>query len=453
MTQVASAHVAVIGGGCAGLAAAAKLVEAGIKTTLFDASPTLGGRARGVIWSGQQLDNGQHILLGAYSETLALLALTGVNLDAALLRLPLHLLVPGKFELRARRHLPAPLHIVCGLLRAQGLTWAERIAIIRLIGWARLVNFKLPADEPLQQLLKRKAQPEKVVKLLWEPLCLAALNTPLATASAQVFLHVLRDSFAGARQASDMLLPRHNLSALLADPCAEYIRRHGGDIRLGTAITHITQNGSSFLLHAHESPSGEFSHVIVAAPPFRLGELLASMPKLAPSVDLCRQFDYQPIYTIYLQYSADARLPAPMVALAGARHSQWLFDRGRLCGQHGLIAVIISAAGAHQRLTQQALAAAVAQEVSSAFPSFSAPSWHKVIAEKRATFACTCDLARPSSSTAIRGLYLAGDYTAGDYPATIEAAVSSGANCARHVMDELDRDNQTTESRYAFRTR
>lgn len=437
MTQAASAHVAVIGGGCAGLAAAAKLAEAGIKTILFEASQTLGGRARGVNWNGQQLDNGQHILLGAYSETLTLLRLAGVNLDEALLRLPLHLLVPGNFELRARG-LPAPLHILFGLLHAQGLAFAERMAVIRLIAWARLLNFKLPVDEPLQQLLKRKAQPEKAVKLLWEPLCLAALNTPLATASAQVFLHVLRDSFAGARHASDMLLPRRDLSAVLADPCAQYIQRQGGDIRLGTAITRITQSDTGFLLHAHDEACGEFSQVIVAVPPFRLGELLADMPELAQTMDLCRQFDYQPIYTIYLQYASGARLPAPMIALADTRYSQWLFDRGQLCEQQGLIAVIISAEGEHQRLTQQDLAAAVAQEVALAFPSFTAPLWHKVIAEKRATFACTYDVIRPESPTAICGLYLAGDYTAGDYPATIEAAVRSGANCARHVMAELD---------------
>jgi hydroxysqualene dehydroxylase len=115
--------------------------------------------------------------------------------------------------------------------------------------------------------------------------------------------------------------------------------------------------------------------------------------------------------------------------------SQWVFDRGILCGQNGLMAVIISAVGEHQALTQDALALRVAQELRDAFPHLTKPLWHKVIAEKRATFSCSVSLARPSHATPYPNLYLAGDYTYKDYPATIEGAVRSGVACADLVCN------------------
>ena len=438
MTALSRPHVAVIGGGCAGLAAAASLAEHGIKVTLLEASRQLGGRARGIHWKGQTLDNGQHILLGAYSETLRLLNLAEVAQDQALLRLPLQLTMHGQFELRAIPHLPAPLHIIDGLLRAPGLSMRERYASIRFMAWMKLKAFSLVQDETLQNLLARKAQPARLIKLLWEPLCLAALNTPLQTASAQVFLNVLRDSFSKSRSDSDMLLPRHDLSALSAGPLAAYINRNGGTIKSNAPVAKLHRADAGFVVETDSGEQTHFSHVILAVSPFRLAAVVGHLPELAEAVSLCAQFSYQPIYTVYLQYPETVKLSAsmthtPMIGLAEG-YSQWVFDRGALCGQHGLLAVVISAEGAHQKLTQENLAQEIAKELSTHFPHLPQPLWHKVVAEKRATFACTANLQRPAQKTPLPDLYLAGDYTAGDYPATIEGAVRSGVQCANHII-------------------
>ncbi len=440
LTPQPAPNVAVIGGGCAGLTATARLAEAGIPTTVFEAAPQLGGRARGLSWKGQRLDNGQHILLGAYSETLALMRLASLDFDQALLRMPLQLCMHGEFELRAQPSLPAPLHLLAGLLKARDLTWPERFAAIRFMIRLHLVGFKLETDEPLLPLLQRKSQSARMIRLLWEPLCLAALNTPVADASAQVFLNVLRDSFARSRSDSDLLLPRRDLGTLLAEPIAAYVRSKGGDVRTGSTVHAVTRmSDSGYRLQMQDGRNIDFSHVVIATAPAAAATLLPPLPELMPIADLCRQFRYQPIYTVYLQYAPATRLPAPMIGL-GTGYSQWLFDRGRLYGQDGLIAAVISAEGPHQALTQQALAAAVAAELSQAFPAFSTPLWHKVIAEKRATFACTPALPRPAGQTPLPGLYLAGDYTAGDYPATIEGAVRNGTQCANRIIAELGRN-------------
>ncbi len=434
------AHVAVIGGGCAGLAAAARLAEQHIPVTLFETSPQLGGRARGIQWKGQSMDNGQHILLGAYSETLSLLKLAGVAENQVLLRLPLQLTMQPDFELRACNLLPAPLHILAGLIHAKGISWHERWCAIRFMAWMKLIGFKLKQDAALAELLKIRGQSVKLTKLLWEPLCLAALNTPLASASAQVFLNVLRDSFSKAKSDSDMLLPRLDLSALMAMPLADFITKNGGLVKTGMCVEGIEQDGLQFSVTAADGTVSKFSHLVLAVSPFRLADITKNLPALESARANCKAMQYQPICTIYLQYAEHIELPRPMTGLTDGL-SQWVFDRGRLYGQHGLVAVVISAEGEHQGLTQEALAARVADELGSAFPELatvlSKPSWHKVITEKRATFACSVNLERPQMMTSIPNLYLAGDYVAGDYPATIEGAAISGASAAKAIIQSI----------------
>ncbi len=428
-------HIAIVGGGCAGLATAAQLAATGMPVTLFEAAPQLGGRARGLNWNGRRLDNGQHILLGAYHETMRLLRLAGVDVAKNMLRLPLQLTVHPHFELHAARHLPAPFHIVGGLLRAKGLSWRERLAALRLMTLLKLTRFRLPQDEILSLFLERHRQPESLVRLLWEPLCLAVLNTPLNQASAQVFLNVLRDSFSRARSDSDLLLPCQDLSTLIMDPLAQFVRHAGSTICLETMVSSIQTHDGGFAVH-HGNLTDYFSHVVLAVSPFRAGELMSALPALADASRWCEAFTYQPIITIYLQYPDNVRLPTPLICLTGG-HAQWVIDRGALDGQAGLLAVVISATGAHQTLTQAALATAVAEELRIAFPGWPAQLWHKVIAEKRATFACTPGLPRPQQRTNLPNFYLAGDFTAGDYPATIEGAVRSGVKCAQLILDHL----------------
>jgi predicted NAD/FAD-dependent oxidoreductase len=172
-----------------------------------------------------------------------------------------------------------------------------------------------------------------------------------------------------------------------------------------------------------------YSHVICAAPPVAAAKLLRPIAELAETVAQIDSLEHQPIYTVYLQYPAHVALPHPMLGLH-RRYSQWLFDKGCIAGQHGLLAAVISAEGIHQELSQDELAQKVIAELREEFGIAEQPQWFKVIAEKRATFCCAPRLQRPSQLTPLPRLLLAGDYTAGDYPATLEGAVVSGLKCA-----------------------
>lgn len=422
--------VAVIGGGYAGMATAVSLAAQNISVTVFEAGKQPGGRARRVDHHNTALDNGLHILSGAYSETLRLIRAVNPQYETALLRIPLAWHMHGEFDLAAPR-LPAPLHLLIALLRARGAGVGERLAIIRFLAELKRADFHLAVDCSVEQLLTYFRQSEFMQRVFWRPLCVAALNTPPALASAQIFVNVLRDTMNASRAASDLLLSRVDLSALFPEPATVFVAQHGGSVRLGTRVTAIESLDAGFAVVAG-GESNTFSHVVCALPPHQVGAFIDGIPALAGAATMIAQFRYQPIYSVWLQYPSPVTLPHPMLGFAdGPLH--WLFDRGTLCGQSGLIGAVISAEGAHQELTQDELGALAQSEIARRIGGLPPPQWVRVIAEKRATFACTPGLQRPTSVTPLKNFYLAGDYTASEYPATLETAVRSGIACAAAI--------------------
>lgn len=426
-------RVAVIGGGWSGMAAAVELVHRGVPVTVFEAGKVLGGRARRVETGDMVLDNGLHILVGAYRETLRLIELVCSAGDApGLLRMPLRLRVEPGFELAAPR-LPAPLHLAAALAMAKGLSAADRLAALRFMLALRLARFRCDPALSVDELLTRHRQTPVLTRFLWAPLCISALNTRPAEASAQAFLAVLRDSLAASRAASDLLLPRRDFSALFPEPAARYVEARGGAVHVSTAVRAVHARAQGF--EVDSSRGGVFRSVVLATDAPRAGELLASLPGTEAFVTRLRALEYRPIHSIYLRYPAHVRLPLPMIGFAGSV-AQWAFDRGSLCGQHGLIGVVISASDAYRRMPHDRLAHEVHRALADVLPGLPDPLGHRVIAEKRATFACLPQLDRPTCRTPVPRLYLAGDYTASEYPATLEAAVRSGITCAMMIAKD-----------------
>lgn len=424
--------VAIIGAGYAGLACAVELARRGVPVTLFERSHVLGGRARVVFKDGWQVDNGQHILIGAYTELTRLLRLTGVA-PRVLERLPLTLHVPGRMHLQAAR-LPAPLHLALGLLRAQGLDWADRFAMLRLMRYLKKRRFRLDTRMTVQRLLHETGQTERLSALVWVPLCIAALNTPAEAASAQVFANVLRDSLAAGAGASELLIPRVDLSELFPVQAARYLAVRKGKTRTGNAINAIQPGDDGLRLAGDPDDSQRYQHVVLATAPYHAGALLRTTgrcDRLAQQID---NLQYEPITTVYLALGEHVRLPCAMIALADG-HAQWAFDRGQLGGEAGLVACVISAHGPHESMTREDLEIAVHQqlerELMQRLPS---PLWTMTITEQRATFACRPDVQRPSARTPVTGLWLAGDYIDSPYPATLESAVRSGTAVAAEIL-------------------
>ena len=420
--------VAVVGGGWAGCAAALTLAEAGVAVTLYEASHTLGGRARAVELEGQALDNGQHILLGAYEQTLQLIErLHPAAMSDGLWRLPLTLTQPPDFSLTCPR-LPAPLHLLAGLLGAQGLSWREKLAAAR---WAHALLNQTDTPDHLSVSQFTRSQPEKLSRLLWHPLCVSALNTPPETASAQVFRDVIRAAFGGRNQHSDLLLPRRDLTALFPAPAAARVIELGGAVRLASRVTALdADNGCRHTRHPRRQAALQPRHPRrraaasvrpgCAGPATRIDACVmwrptATNPSPPATCNTTRLFDWPS------RYSPWPNGPA-----------QFVFDRGQSHGQAGLLAFVASAA---TNLSADWLDQAEAQLQRIAQPG--PPRWRKRIVEKQATYACVPDMARPTVRTAHPRIFLAGDYIAGPYPATLESATLSGVQSAGAILEQL----------------
>ena len=435
--------VAVIGAGWAGCAAAVEATRRGHAVTLFEASRTPGGRARRVEAAlGDQplvLDNGQHILIGAYSETLRLMTELGVDTAAALRRLPLTLQFPdgSGLELPASRHVPAPLDAFAGIVSARGWSWADKLSLLRAAtGW-QFQGFQCASHQSVADLCRGLTA--GAMAQLIEPLCVSALNTPAERASGQVFLRVLQDALFTETGGSNLLLPRVDLSALLPDAALAWLVARNQSVQHGLRVQSLRRTGGQWQLSAQATAPAAgvfdvFDRVVLACPATEAARLVDSdrsgdAAQAQGSVDAwlqqARGLQYEALTTVYA-YAPGARLSQPMLALpatAGAP-AQFAFDRGQLGGPQGLLAFVISASqGDGAVLTAQVLAQAARQlglELQAV----------QTIVEKRATFACTPGLQRPGMQVAA-GLLACGDYIAGPYPATLEGAVRSGLAVAR----------------------
>ena len=414
-----SLKLAVVGGGWAGLAAAARATEAGHRVTLLEMAGQLGGRARGVDVDGLALDNGQHILIGAYRRTLALMALLGVDAREVLDRRPLELRYPDGRGLALPRG-PAWLAFGRAVWGCQGWTPADRWALLRTASMWAWHGFTCDPRWTVDQLCAHL--PQSVRELLIDPLCVAALNTPAAEASAMVLLRVLRDALFGGAGAADLLLPRRSLAALLPEPAERWLRQAGAELRLHRRVQLIAKSEGGW-----QVDGAAFDAVVLASSALEAARL--AQP-LAPAwADQARALRYEPIVTVYLRCPG-GRLPAPMMALVqGAQEpAQFAFDHGALGGAAGIFAFVVSGARVWVEAGLDATAAAVQQQAQSCFaPGIwpQPPVLLRVMAEKRATFACTPGLARPAATIA-PGLVAAGDYVDGPYPATLEGAVRAG---------------------------
>ena len=435
--KVAAKKVAVVGAGWAGCAAAVEATRLGHAVTLFEASRTPGGRARRVDgWlQGQpvSLDNGQHILIGAYSQTLRLMTDLGVDPNASLLRLPLTLQFPdgSGLKLPASRYLPAPLDAFAGILQARGWSWADRLSLLKVaLGW-QLQGFRCASNQTVADLCRGLTA--ATMAQLIEPLCVSALNTPADRASGEVFLRVMHDSLFATSGGSNLLLPRVDLTALLPDAALAWLGARGCSPQLGVRVQDITRVDQRWqVITQNQSPAiTTFDCIVLACPPPEAARLLEGSGTHTEAAETwlsqTRSLQYEALTTVYA-HAPGARLSQPMLALPATAEApaQFVFDRGQLGGPTGLLAFVISASqGEGAALTARVLAQA-AMQLGLQLEAV------QTIVEKRATFACTPGLQRPGTVIA-GGLLACGDYIAGPYPATLEGAVRSGLTAARRL--------------------
>lgn len=451
-------HVRIIGAGWAGLSAAVAAIAQGWQVTLIEASQQTGGRARRIpyktslpssgacsdassqAWlhapcqsgphakaidaSDHTLDNGQHILIGAYQDTLALMRTVGVDVPSVLMRCPLDVRDVKGDGLKLP-NLPAPWHVLVGLSMARGWQWPDKLSLVRAaLQWQRQ-GYRCPSAWTVHDLCETQGLTARVQRSLIEPLCLSALNTAMQEASASVFLRVLQDALLSGPGSADFLLPRQDLSHLLPDPAIAWLTQHGAEVRLGETVNESSLQG---LLQSASAQAP-----IVLATSFRQAAKLTQTLSPAWS-QVAQALSPRAIATVYLRvHDAGFRgLARPILALHGGP-AQFVFCRDQLLGHQGMIAAVASDC----QLEREALPAPVLAQVRTQLGLQDIEVVQTVV-EKQATFACTPDLVRPCAAIPTRQphtLWACGDYVAGPYPATLEGAVRSGLQVIAQIRE------------------
>lgn len=479
----------VIGAGFAGLSAAARLAERGHRVLVLEKRSRLGGRATAFRDrdTGELVDNGQHILAGAYRETFAFLARIGAsgNVKAQPQLAVTMVDERGVSSRLACADLPSPLHLLTGILRWTALSWADRLSVFRLALPLRREQAALVAraatdrraepgtgflagdgatrpdetpEETVEQWLIRHGQSPRLREMLWDPLALAALNQPSAVASASLFARVLAEMFGPDRAAASMVLPTKPLDAMYAEPARAFIEARGGEVRTGADTSVEIEresvrplaNGSGRLVvrvapqPASAAPGEEWrpAAVIAAVPWYVLPSLFTGdVTPLAGTLQAARDTAPSPIVTVNLWYDRPI-LGEPFVGLPG-RRMQWIFEKRLVFGESAShLSLVSSGASDLLAATNADLVTAAQQELREAFPVCREATLLRgtVIREPRATFSIAPGQPpRPATRTAVPRLFLAGDWIATGLPATIESAVRSGHAAADAVAADARR--------------
>jgi squalene-associated FAD-dependent desaturase len=433
----------VIGAGFAGLSAAVRLAGSGARVLVLEARSRLGGRATAFDdrESGELVDNGQHVMLGCYVETLVFMSRIGA-LGNVRVESNLSVTMIDRAGVKTRLTcpaVPAPLHLVAGLFEWDALGWTDRLASLRMAGPLRRARRELmpgarelaaSPGETVEAWLIRNGQTARIREMLWEPLALAALNQPIGQAAAPVFARVLAEMFGPDPRLSAILLPAKSLHLMYAEPAREFIERHGGTVRTGAAAK-LAIDG-----HLQVEASGDSWNpdaVIAAVPWFALRELVANPPAGLDS--LLRSADAMtssPIVTVNLWFDRPA-LDEPFVGLPG-RAMQWVFDKRNLLGGGAShLSLVSSGAAPIVAMSNPDLIAMALRELAEAIPSVREARLVRgsVVREPRATFSLAPGQpARPPVQTPVPGLFLAGDWIDTGLPATIESAVRAGHRAA-----------------------
>ena len=439
-------EITIVGAGWAGLAAAVELSRNGHKVTLYESAKQAGGRARELEHRGHKLDNGQHLMIGAYQQMLELLQAVGIKEYEVFLRIPQWLCIidylqkKPVFELKLPR-LPAPWHLLLGIFKCPSLTWPEKIQT--LFRFNHLLKKEIPQDTSVDQWLASAKLPAHYVSYLLKPLCLAALTTHTTEASARAFQSVLRQTFNGPACNTDLLIAKTSLGDVFPQGAISYIESQGGQVFMEHRVSKINTSGKHVDSIIVNDKTVEVNQLILATPATVTHKLLQDIVACEPIIEQLQQLDHEPVTTVYCQYATSTRLPQPIMGIINAS-AEWLFDR-RVCEQPGLIAAVISAGGEHMTMDKQALATTITKELQQLFPHWPAPDNVLVIREKHATIRChsQVDLHRPTIQTALDNLHLCGDYVyieennQAGLPSTLEAAVRSGVKCAQNLIKEL----------------
>ncbi|MET8676591.1 hydroxysqualene dehydroxylase HpnE [Streptomyces sp. NPDC004647] len=451
----------VIGGGIAGITAALALADAGLRVTLLEGRPRLGGLASSFHREGPagelSVDNGQHVYLRCCSRYRWFLDRIGGSALAPLQeRLDVPVLDVGRPEARRlgrlrRTALPVPLHLAGSLARYPHLSLAERAQVARA---ALALKGLDPADPALDGTdfgtwLHRQGQSPRAVEALWDLVGVATLNARAGQASLGLAAMVFRTGLLSEPGAADIgwsHVPLGELHDTLARTALDTAGVRTLPRTRAQAVTPASDGGWRIGLNSGSRPSDPLhaDTVVLAVPQRETHRLLPDGALDDP--DQLLAIGSSPILNLHVVYDRQV-LRRPFFAALGTP-VQWVFDRTEASGLTGggqYLALSQSAAYSEIDTPVAALRERYLPELERLLPAARGARVRDffVTRERTATFAPAPGVGRlrPAARTRAAGLYLAGAWTDTGWPATMEGAVRSGITAAEAALAEIGRPN------------
>ena len=431
--------VAVVGGGLAGLAAGCALASAGMKVTLFERRPYLGGRASSYQHpgTGEVIDNCQHVLLGCCTNLIDFYQRTGVAGSIRWFERMTFLEPGGRASEIGPSSLPAPLHTTPAFLRASCLEVADKVAIARAM-MALAPTTPRDTGESFLGWLNRHGQTVRAIERFWKPVLVSALNEEVDRVSVPYAAQVMRESFLKSAEAGRMGVPTVPLTDLYS-AAGNYIRERQGDVQFRTSAESFRAELSHVTLVVGQKEE-TFDYAVFALPFDSLERILPDSSASQPLRDALARFETSPITGIHLWF--DRIISDLDHAVLLDRTIQWMFHKSRLQNRnsngHGsYVELVVSASKTLVDKSKQEIVDLAVSELREFFPAARDANLLKstVIKEVHATYSPRpgIEADRPRPETVWPRVFLAGDWTATGWPATMEGAVRSGYLAAQSL--------------------
>jgi squalene-associated FAD-dependent desaturase len=445
-------HVVVVGGGFAGLTAAVRLTQAGVRVTVVERRPFLGGRAYSFPdpVTGDVIDNGPHAFMGAYTALARFLDEIGAPDAIAFqprLCVPMRHPELGGGAIMAGR-VPGVLQPLAALARYRLLSRRDRLGLVAASVRVVARTAQTLAGTTVATLLDRLGQSAAARRCFWDPLVIATLNEDPVHAAAAPFAAVLRRGFLAGAGAARFGVARGPLGDVWARPARQAIERAEGTVLTGATVAEVVladERAAGVRLRDGRQVAADA--VVLALPASAVHGVLPPGLREATAFRRLATVATSPIVSVHLWTDRAVRVGmpaagAPFVGLLGCR-AQWLFDTGPSVSGGRKLATVTSGARCWDGSDDATIVREVTAELHAMVPGFAATACQRahVVRERHATLALTpeADAARPDVQTPVRNLALAGDWVQTGLPATIESAVVSGGAAAAHVHATLPR--------------
>ncbi len=442
--------VIIIGGGLAGLSASVKLVKAGATVLLIDKNNHLGGRTYSFIdrRTGTVVDNGQHLLIGAYKNTFEYLEMIGTK-D---LLFPsndnsLNFIEEGKSHYNfSIPNFPAPINLLIAILKITPLSWSDKINLFDIGKIIKKWNDNLEKeikDLSVEEFLNKYGQSYNAKKYFWYPLVISVMNESPNVASALLFAKVLKNTYFSKAENHKIWLPSVGQTELYVEKAIEMIKDHHSKVIMKEKVDNILIENGKVIGVNIKGKLIKSKYVVSAVPNYNFLDLLPAKDRHTDFFVKIREITSSPIISVNLWFDREI-FDEQFIGLINT-NVHWVFNRNKIVSNNNnrfnYITAVISNARSFLNIDKFQIVQLVIEELKSNFPAIKYANliYYSVIKERNATFSTTPDIEkiRPVQQTEIQNFYMAGDWTNTGLPATIEGAVTSGFLCADLIMGRI----------------